>query len=189
MVYLRRIVWTALGIGGLFLGQSGFSTTQSIVATLDQKLTVLAISPSSMALLPNGRDSGLVRYVQECTGPDDRILATWFMPQLYHYAGRGFAGGMVVFFGGHWSDRALQEKTLSRLREQSVPIVLIETDSYASFERDYDVIDSFIKANYRLAGMSSLGNPDVDENAYRILVREGLTPVRFDDVWQLPCFS
>lgn len=189
MVYLRRIVWTVLGIGGLFLGQSGFFTAQSIVATLDQKLTALAVSPPSMALLPNGRDSGMVRYIQECTGPDDRILATWFVPQLYAYAGRGFAGGMVVFFGGHWSDRAWQEKTLSRLREQSVPIVLVETDSYASFERDYDLIDSFIKANYRLAGMSSLGNPDVDETAYRILVRDGLTPVRFDDSWQLPCFS
>ena len=39
---------------------------------------------------------GLTRYAFACTQPDDRLLVTWFEPNIYFYAERDFAGGHGV---------------------------------------------------------------------------------------------
>ena len=80
----------------------------------------LAASPPAENLLPRGGQAELIRYLRACTRPQDRILATWFVPQLFAFAGRGFAGGMAVFFGGHWSAVPYQKQTIARLEDQSV---------------------------------------------------------------------
>ena len=156
---------------------------------IEERVTALAVSPPAETLLPNGRDSGLVRYVRNCSAPADRVLVTWFMPHLYSYSGRGFAGGMVVFFGRHWSDDRFQRRTVNRLREQSVPIVIIELASYERFQKDYALVDDYIQAHYRIAGESDFDNPDVTQGAYQVMVRTGLTPTGVDDSSQLPCFG
>ncbi len=114
-----------------------------------------ACSPPAGAIVAV-RHAGLVHYARDCTETDDRILATWFMPELYTYAARGFAGGMVVFFGGHWSEHRQQQRILSRLDAQSVPLVFIELSSYTFFRQDYPLIDDYLHANYTIASESSL---------------------------------
>ena len=131
----------------------------------------------------------MVQYAKACTGPNDRILATWFVPELYSYAARGFAGGMVVFFGGHWSETPFQQQILSRLRRQSVPIVFIEMATYDDFRHAYELIDDYLRANYHIAGESDLGDPFAGEHGYRVMVRKDLTPRRTYEPWQLPCFQ
>ena len=187
-VLVRVILCVGLAVGALSVSYNFLSSIKSPTLGIGARLAGLAVSPPAETLLPNGRNLGLIRYVRECTAPSDRVLATWFIPQLYSYAGRGFAGGMVVFFGGHWSDRLFQRRILSQLREESVPIVIIETGSYPQFRQDYDLVDNYIRAKYRIAGESNLGNPDVGGDAYRVMVRKGLTPVRTEESWQLPCF-
>lgn len=51
------------------------------------------------------------------TRPDDRVLATWFAPEMSLLAGRGFAGRMVVFFGAQWSEPRYQRQIVERLEE------------------------------------------------------------------------
>ena len=54
--------------------------------------------------------------------PGSRVLVGGFAPQLYFFAERGFAGGMPVFFGGHWSSVQDQERTIEQLRREFVPL-------------------------------------------------------------------
>ena len=63
-------------------------------------------------------------YIARCTGPDDRVMVVDFQPQVPFFAGRGFAGGMLVFFGDHWSSAADQQRIVQRLQSESVPMVI-----------------------------------------------------------------
>ena len=173
-----------------FVGFSALSVREKFQGgRIAERVAALAVSPPAETLLPNGRDLGLVRYVRQCSAPTDRVLVTWFMPHLYSYSGRGFAGGMVVFFGHHWSGERFQRRTVNRLRQQSVPIVIVELASYERFQEDYALVDAYIQAHYRTAGESHFGNPDAPQDAYRVMVRAGLTPTGVDDSSKLPCFG
>jgi len=185
----RLIVLTSLCIGAITVWGNRLSNSRVTPTLFAERLKELAVSPPSEKLLPTGRLAGLGQYAKACTGPNDRILATWFVPELYSYAARGFAGGMVVFFGGHWSETPFQQRILSRLRHQSVPIVFIEMATYDDFRHAYELIDDYLRANYRIAGESNLGNPDTGEHGYRVMVRKELTPSRTYERWQLPCFQ
>jgi len=177
-----------VGLGTLAVWSDKLSTMAVTPVPWREKLQRLAASPPSVALLPSGRLSGLVRYARDCTGPGDRLMATWFVPQLFTFATRGFAGGMVSFFGGHWSDAPFQRRVVSRLEEQSVPIVFIEKNTYGDFRLDYAVIDDYLRTNYQVAGESSFGDPYAAEDGYRVLSRNGVPPDRTYGSWELPCF-
>ena len=70
----------------------------------------------------------LTRYVLDCTAPSDRVLVTWFAPDVFYYAERGFAGGQAFFYRGWQASVANQRLTISRMQRQSVPIVLGRRD-------------------------------------------------------------
>lgn len=177
-----------VGLGTLAVWSDKLSTMGVTPVPWREKLQRLAASPPSLALLPSGRLSGLVRYARECTGSGDRLMVTWFVPQLFTFASRGFAGGMVSFFGGHWSDTAFQRRVVSRLEEQSVPLVFIEKNTYGDFRRDFTLVDDYLRTNYQVAGESSFGDPYAAEDSYRVLSRNGVPSHRTYESWQLPCF-
>lgn len=150
-----------------------------------QKFRRLAESPPPASLMPAGHTVGLVTYLRACMRPDDKVLATWFAPEVYFFSGRGFAGGMNVFFGGHWSRPKDQRRTIARLQAQSVPVVVLDMRSYAGFQDQYRALNAYLQTTYVPVADSSLGD---SEGAYRVLVRKGLSPDRIDGVWGLPCF-
>jgi len=190
------VVLTCLTVGALTvlnarLGQTPWSTTDVLDRWSDvlDRLTDLTMSPPTEKLLPAGRYTGLVQYARDCTGPNDRLLATWYFPLLYFYAWRGFGGGMVFFLDGHWSELPYQQEILKRLSEQSVPIVFINVERYDSFQNDYGLIDDYLRANYRIAGDSNFGAFVADPPVFRVMVQRDLTPSRTHERWQLPCFQ
>ena len=75
---------------------------------------------------PGGDQPELVKYLNACTSPDDRLLLTWAAPEYYFFARRGFASGHVWFpeGAGYRSDGS-QQRMIDWLRHQSVPLVLI----------------------------------------------------------------
>ena len=182
-------VLTCVSIGALTVWSDRLLQIPWRRTDVSARLAGLAASPPSENLLPNGRFTGLVQYARDCTGPNDRLLATWYFPILYPYAWRGFGGGMAVFFGGHWSEISFQQQTLRRLSEQAVPIVFIDVGRYDRFKDDYELIDDYLRANYLIAGDSNFGASDADPPAYRVMVQRGLTPRRTHERWQLPCFQ
>lgn len=121
-------------------------------------------SPPSTALVLDRDEAGLVGYLRRCTQPDDRVFAAWFVPQLYFFSGRGFAGGMVVTFGGHWSDPARQHRIVAKLKSESVPVAIFQDDG-SEFRATYPIVDDYLRANYSTA--EPVG-------PYRVLLRNGV---------------
>ena len=95
---VRVLFVSCLGLG-VFLAVSDRVTLSPITPTsLRGTVLRLAAFPPSEDLLPRGGQAGLIRYARACTRPQDRLLATWFAPQLFTMAGRGFAGNGSVLW-------------------------------------------------------------------------------------------
>jgi hypothetical protein len=121
------------------------------------------MSPPAPALLLEHEEAELVEYVRRCTQPDARIFATWFVPQLYFFSGRGFAGGMVVTFGGQWSEPDRQHRIVAKLKAEPVPLDVFP-DNGSDFRGTYPIVDEYLRANYVSAGSI---------HSYRVFARNG----------------
>jgi|RhiMethySRZTD1v2_1073278.scaffolds.fasta_scaffold277395_2 hypothetical protein len=97
----------------------------------------------------------MVGYVRACTPPGSRVLVSGFVPQLYFFAERGFAGGMPVFFGDHWSTVQDQEQTIEQLRREFVPLAIVDS----GFFFDLRPGGRFSRFGVRTSWFSSFGNP------------------------------
>jgi len=128
---------------------------------------------------------GLTRYVFACTRPDDRLLVTWFEPNIYFYAEREFAGGRVFFDGG-WHDSVRdQQFTVDRLRRQRVPIVFIRDEFELMFRKYFPLVAAHVDRNYVRAEPGA----NADQVAgYQVWVDKSRTPVRTYQRLGLPCF-
>ena len=93
-------------------------------------------------------------YVNACTVPTDRVLIQSYLPQVLAIARRAFAGGHADLRPGFFEMEDAQRLTLERLRRQSVPIILLDTDdSLRSFHRSFPIVTAYIDQEYRQAGM------------------------------------
>jgi hypothetical protein len=92
-------------------------STDAVLRRLNPSRAIAAIaararSPVPLENLPP-HTTGLVAYLRDCTAPDQRVLLTWFAPDIYFFAQRGFAGS-VDYFGGHWSEPRFQRRILQK---------------------------------------------------------------------------
>ena len=99
----------------------------------------------------------LTRYVLDCTAPSDRVLVTWFAPDVFYYAERGFAGGQVYLAGPWHASVADQRLTIERMQQQSVPIILGRRDEEVKFRQEFPLIYEYVRSRYRLAAESTFG--------------------------------
>jgi len=152
-------------------------------------IRVLSVTAPSLGPLPSGRGEAMIAYVRRCTEPMDRVFASWFFPELYWYAQRPFAGGMVVTFGHHWMEPRFQERMVRALAAQRPPIVLIDTPNYGEFRDVYPLVDQYFTGHYRIGGSSNFGDKDQPADAYRVLVPLDRAPVGTDPAFGLPCFA
>ena len=126
----------------------------------------------------------LTRYVLDCTAPSDRVLVTWFSPDVFYYAERGFAGGQVYLHGGYHASVADQRLTIERMQRQSVPIILGRRDRLEDFRRGYPLIYDYVQARYRLAAESTFG----EEQSFLIFVDARRDPAAEHPDHGLPCY-
>jgi hypothetical protein len=150
------------------------------------RLATAAAIPPSTLLLPKPRLTGLVEYLRRCTGPDDRVFAAWFVPELYFFTGRAFAGGMVETFGDHWSEPDHQRRIVQKMKTESVPLVLVR-EGDESFARGYPIVSEYLRAHYQPAGSSAFGG--VDGGNYTVLARTDRAMTGTDAATSMPCFA
>ena len=166
----------------------GRITTQMVrPSSLVRGIATWAASPPPFDGIPNRAIVGLARYLRECTAPTDRLFATWFVPDLYFYAQRGFAGRIVALFGSHWSEERFQRRSVEALASQSVPIVVTRTGD-ERFGEDYPLIAGYLRDHYSLAGTSDFGDPDIGKGGYSVWVRNDRHATETYDVTSFPCF-
>ncbi len=128
---------------------------------------------------------GLTRYAFACTQADDRLLVTWFEPNIYFYAERDFAGGRVFFDGG-WHDSIRdQQFTVDRLQRQRVPIVFIRDEFELMFRKYFPLVADHVDRNYARAEPGA----NAEQMAgYQVWVDKSRTPVHTYERLGLPCY-
>jgi hypothetical protein len=186
--HLMRLAVAVCALGTMMVATE-WRSSLSLVRRNGSLLTRLAdatASPPSTTMLPKPRLRGLVDYLRRCTRPDDRIFAAWFVPELYFFAGRAFAGGMVETFGDHWSEPDHQRRIVEKMKAQSVPLVLMR-EGDESFARGYPIVAGYLGGNYRTAGSSAFGG--TDGGRYTVLTRTDRTMTGIDAATSMPCFA
>lgn len=199
---LRIIQMARLSVAVLLVGMTWLSITASqgfwqrvgqastlpspldIVHRFHTRLTRLGTSPPSHA--PFGispRLLTLARYVAECTRPADRLLVTWFAPELYFYSGRGLAGRQLFWFPGYASSDIEQQRTLEKLRAHRVPIIVHRRDRDTSVVH-FPLIQRYITEHYQVAWQDSSDSGEI----YEVLVDQRLTPSSMYKPLGLPCY-
>ena len=127
----------------------------------------------------------LTRYVHECSKPTDRLLVTWFAPDVYYYSGRGFAGGQLFWFASYQTSPREQQRSLDKLRAESVPIIIAKSDGLEGFAKDYRDVYEHIVRNYRMVRDSGFGG----QQPYQVLVDRRREPTGTYRRLSLPCFN
>jgi hypothetical protein len=157
-----------------------------VVAT---RLRAFVQVPPLLDLLPSGHLRGMVEYVHACTNPNDRVFASWFVPELYYFAQRGFGGGIVASFGGHWSEPRFQRRTIAAFEAHPTPIVLLRKAAYDGFRSDYSLVADYLDVHYTNAGDTDFGDSGTESEIYSVLIRRGRQPVTDAGPFGLPCFA
>jgi hypothetical protein len=150
--------------------------------------TALGAAPPGRIYFPdNGALAGMATYLRACTPISGRVLVTWFAPEVFFFSERGFAGGMVVFLGEHWSSQQDQGRTIEQLDAQLVPLAILQNESSEGFRSTFPLVAAYLDAEYRIAGSTSFDDPRVASDGYQVMVRRDLGDVPTDADWRLPC--
>jgi hypothetical protein len=125
-------------------------------------------------------------YINACTAPTDRVLVQSYLPQVLALARRAFAGGHADLRPGFFETEDAQRLTLQRLRAQSVPIILLDTeDSLRSFYRSFPIIRAYIDQEYRQAGTHTFDG----RFGLTLYVRKDRMPTGAWDPLGWPCYG
>jgi hypothetical protein len=195
-VAARGGAWYRTGMVGLAIGITlALAASATVLARRPQldylsrwRVAELAESPPTLGLAP--RYEPLVSYVRACTRPTDRVLATWFVPELYFYSGRAFAGGLPVMFGGHWSEDRFERHILRRLEAETVPLVIMR---FVPRQVDVDylrevwpLLSDYVARHYEVGATTDFGTKEL---TYQIWVRRGVVPANRYGPAGLPCYA
>lgn len=129
-------------------------------------------------------DLELARYLGQCTAPEDRVLATWYAPEIFYQSQRGFAGGRAYFLRSLGSAARYQRHALDRLAQESVPLVLDRSDYRADFDDAFGAVSEYLAEHYVVGGQGRLDGMEL-----QVLV-DAKRPVasRYGE-YGLPCFQ
>lgn len=128
----------------------------------------------------------LAIYVQSCAAPEDRVLVQGYVPQVFALAQRGFAGGHADLRPGFFDSAEAQELTVTRLRRQSVPVILLDAGgSYDEFRKGFPIVMAHIDREYRVAGTREFDG----RHAVTLFVRRDREPMRTFAPFDWPCYA
>jgi len=144
-------------------------------------------SPPLLERLQKGEQLGIVKYLRECTGRNDRVLIGWYAPDIYFFAQRGFAGGAVTFFGQHWSEPRFQARSVEILASQSAPVVIL-LNGDKLFPQSYPLVMQYLNEHYENLGATNFDDARNGSGRYSLLVRRDRRAERVHPVTGLPCF-
>ena len=198
MAAILVTAWSAVvdGAPGTQLRRIGVFDGLSGVTEQARRELRAAAAPSTAVAWSATRAPGLrmlVEYIRECTNPSDKVLVTWYGPEVHVYAGRGFAGGRTFFSPGFWASEADQRTVVERLARESVPIVVADVGAYEGgtryhlhFQRGFPIVDEYLRERYAIAGVPLAGDND---SRYQVMTDRRLAPTRVHSATGYPCFA
>ena len=140
----------------------------------DDKPGPVPSNPSSL-LLP------FLEYLRVCTAPQDRLLFTWYSPEIYVVADRGFAGDHRRIYRqlSAWE----QARTIARLKQERVPFVVIPLPRKQWLQEKNPDIWRFIESRY--TPMTAI--PPDDPGGFEILRESAWTGTTVYAQTNWPC--
>ena len=154
---------TVVSVQELVEWQSARRMTRAIArlpTSISEPIAYLGSEP--LAAWENDRGTtglrGLARWMRSCTAIDDRLLVFGYYPEVFFYARRLFAGGMLFFQSGYFSRPADQQLTVERLRRQSTPFVIVEESEMPALDGMYATVGAYIHEHYRRVAESGFGD-------------------------------
>ena len=145
-----------------------------------------ATSPPDAGVIENRAQTALVLYLRECTRPADRILVTYFAPEIAFFAQRAFAGGVAALHGGHWSEPRFQQRSLQSLSAHP-PVLVIQRSLDTDFRQIYPLLAGYVSKHYRRVGTTeALVGPSPESLV--LLARRDRAATGTHGASSLPCF-
>jgi len=132
-----------------------------------------AVSPPRSVL---GVHRDLVQYADDCTEQSDRLLVTWYAPEIYFGSNRRFAGNQWLYVD-YQNSRAQQLQVVRQIQNQSVPLVFARPDD-SLFDGFWPVMAEYIESAY-----VEVGSLD----GVTVLAERNRAPVGV--FGELPCFA
>lgn len=154
---LTGLPWTGIAITLLASAALGDAIHQFVVlGVLDTRSSVAASARRSVGQLRGGVASfvsseavAVAAYLDRCTEPDQRVLVTFFAPEIPYVARRGFAAGHLYFVSAYFSSDEQQRAAVERLARQNVPVALLPQSTYdAEFTVDHSLIAGYLEDRY-----------------------------------------
>jgi hypothetical protein len=127
----------------------------------------------------------LVRYVNRCTTPDDRLLVLGYQPEFFFFADRRIAGGNAAYIANLGAAPRQQEAIVTRLEQQRVPVAILAMNRLADIESTYPRVKRYVDGRYVIAMESGFGEGRV----FRVMVDRHLAPDHIDAELGLACFA
>ena len=120
----------------------------------------------------------VVRYASECTEPLDRLLVTWYAPEIFFGAKRRFAGNQWLYID-YQNSLEQQREVLGQMQEQRIPLVFARPGE-PLFAGLWPLLAEHVESAYVQVGSLDGATVYVDRS------RE---PVRASSFEGLPCFT
>ena len=147
-------------------------------------LDTAAVSPPDPDVVGSRTLTTLVGYLRNCTRPTDRILVTFFAPEIPFFAQRGFAGGLATLAGGHWSEPRFQERSIRYLASHP-PALIIQRSGDNGFGQTYPLLERYLSEHYRAVGTLQASS----EESFPLLVQNDRAATSTHLPSALPCFQ
>jgi hypothetical protein len=175
-------IWSLQSVRTELLRAGLLSSPVAVVAQGDRVSRELAGLPEGLrradASSPTGRAAA---YLHDCTAPSDRIVVLTYAPAVGGLSGRLFGGGRPAFVPGFYEDERHSRFLITRLRTQSVPIILAERESY--YEA-YPLLAAYLRDAYAEAGQVAIDG----DRTLRVLGKRGVASHPYGPA-MLPCFG
>lgn len=125
-----------------------------------------------------------VRYVRECTAPDEPLLVLWFAPDLLYYADRPFAGRLGFYMEGYWTSDSDERQNIALLEREQPVLALLETDREVTDLYTYPRLVEYLAQSYHRIGQIHAS----DGRSIEILARNDRRPLSSYGESQWPCY-
>ncbi len=146
-------------------------------------------SPPIDAYAPRGTtgDRGLIRYVYECTRPDDRV---WILSDLFafpYYSERRVVGH-IYWQAGLRTDLEYQRKTIEKIDKEEVPMIIgLGGPDPLAYLGAYPLVRQYVAERY----IDHYAIPDEHaqrEQVFWLLTDRRRQPTGTYELFGLPCF-
>ena len=127
----------------------------------------------------------LADYLRACTRPGARLFAMTFVPDLFFYTGRGFAGGQVSLTPGYYVTDRHATLMLERLAREDVPFVILDSEVDHEMRLHYPRVMQYVDERYVPAAELPVGG----DKRYLVFAERQRTAVRTFGADGWPCFA